>query len=142
MKNIIIDIYSVIDQENEAKQTIEMVSEGEWFEKNGASYIMYMESEISGMAGSKTMLKIEDDVITMTRFGATASKMVFDIKNPMTSFYKTPYGNFEMKIETNHLAVDLKHETLSGELIIKYHMSLEQVSNSINEMHIKIRAAG
>lgn len=141
MNNIIIDIHSSIDQLDNDIQEIEMTTEGEWYEKNGASFIVYQESEISGMKGSKTILKIQGETITMTRFGAAASKMVFDTAQAMHSQYKTPYGNFDMAVQTRQLTEEMDFESLTGRVHIEYQMTLENVSNSINILDITIRKA-
>lgn len=139
MKNILIEIKSTIEQQEDENHNIEMTTEGEWFEKNGSIFIVYYESEVSGMAGCKTMLKIQEDEITMTRFGDTHSKMVFNVNEPMNSIYKTPYGDFEMSVFTENLEHQLNTETLSGWIDIKYQMILENVSRSVNHLKITVR---
>lgn len=137
MNNILIDIRAVIDQLDDDAHIIEMTTEGEWFEKNGSIFMVYYESEISGMEGCKTMLKIHGNTVTMTRYGETNSKMVFQVDHPMVSMYKTPYGNFEMHVETK--VMDIALEDRSGKLHIEYHMTLENLSSSINELTIIVR---
>jgi uncharacterized beta-barrel protein YwiB (DUF1934 family) len=137
MNNIIIDIKSSIDQGQGEVHKIDISTEAEWFEKNGSTFIVYHETEVSGMEGSKTMLKIHGDTITMTRFGATNSKIVYDVNHPMRSAYNTPYGTFEMSVFTEKL--DYKLEELSGYIHIDYNMALEGVSNSKNQLRISIR---
>lgn len=137
MNNILIDIRSTIKQTGEETQNIDMTTEGEWYEKLGAIFIVYEESDLSGMAGNKTMLKIKDQTITLTRFGDNHSKMVFDVNENYETMYHTAYGAFEMHIETYHLSYELND--LSGEIHFKYDMSLEAVSSSQNELVIKVR---
>ncbi|MBN2797366.1 MAG: DUF1934 domain-containing protein [Clostridia bacterium] len=137
MKNILIEIKAVIKQTDEEPQIIEMTTEGEWFEKNNALFIVYYESEISGMEGSKTMLKIDNQVITMTRFGQSHSKMVFKANEKSESVYHTPYGVFDMAIHTLLLEHDFKD--YNGSLKIEYEMALEAISTSQNFLEIKVR---
>lgn len=137
MNNILIEIKAVIKQTDEEPQVIEMTTEGEWFEKNNALFIVYYESEISGMEGSKTMLKIHDQVITMTRFGQSHSKMVFQAQERSESVYHTPYGVFEMSINT--LVLEHDFNAYRGTLKIEYEMALEAVSTSHNVLEIKVR---
>lgn len=139
MKNIIIEIKSDIDQLDDENHRIEITSEGHAYMKNGSMYIVYQETEVSGMEGSKTMLKLQEDCITMTRFGSTNSKMVFDEKHPMSSLYKTPYGDFEMSIITEKLTSVFKKDTYEGHIEIIYSMVLEGVSNSQNHLKISVR---
>lgn len=138
MKNILVQIRSLIDQGDGEKHEIEMMSEGQAYVKKGHLYIVYEETEVSGMKGSKTMLKLDKNTITMTRFGSTHSKMIFDENHPMTSMYKTPYGDFEMTIETKSLNTGIDLESYTGKIEIMYSMTLEGVSNSINHLEIEV----
>lgn len=140
MDKIMIDIKSTIKQIDGDVQTIEMVTEGEMYEKNGSVFLIYHESEVSGMEGSKTMLKLSGDTITMTRFGSTNSRIVFNEEQKMSSMYKTPYGDFEMNVNTDKLTHDINMETLSGYISIKYVIVLEQLSSSENDLEIRIRS--
>lgn len=140
MSDIVIDIKSTIEQIDGEVQTIEMMTEGELYEKNGSIFLVYMETEVSGMEGSKTMLKISGETITMTRFGGTKSKIVYDVDHPMTSVYHTPYGAFDMKVTTESIEKSLDVDNKSGFISIRYQMVLEQVSSSKNYLEIKIRS--
>lgn len=138
MKNILVNIKSDIDQLDGEKHNIEMISEGHAYIKNGSLFIVYHETELSGMEGCKTMLKLQGNTVTMTRFGESNSKMIFDEHQKMTSRYKTPYGDFEMVIETKSLKNTMDINTLLGHIDILYSMTLEGVSNSINHIEIKV----
>lgn len=140
MHSVMIDIKTDIEQIDGEKQTIEMVTEADLYEKKGSIYIVYFESEMSGMAGCKTMLKITGDVITMTRFGETTSKIVFDVSTPMGSTYQTAYGDFSMNITTHSLASTIDVKNKSGHLDIEYQMVLEEVSSSHNHLVLMVRS--
>lgn len=140
MNKIILDIKSTIKQIDGEVNTIDMMTEGELFEKNNSIYLIYHESEVSGMEGSKTMLKISGDTVTMTRFGTTTSKIIFNEMNPMESVYQTPYGNFNMTVKTSTLSTEFDMDKLSGFIKVDYEMTLESLSNSINHLEIKIKS--
>lgn len=139
MENIIIEIKSVIEQLEGEKSRIEMTTIGELFEKNGSIYVVYFESEVSGMQGCKTVLKILGDIITMTRFGDTTSKIIFDKEVPMKSIYHTPYGDFDMEVNTMKLISKIKPYELSGEIDLEYNIVVKNLSASINQLSIIIK---
>ena len=103
MENIVIEIKSKIEQIEGDKNIIEMSTVGELFEKNGSTFVVYFESEVSGMQGCKTVLKISGETITLTRFGDTTTKMIFNRQSSMKSLYHTPYGDFDMEVKTLEL---------------------------------------
>jgi len=139
MKNITLEIIAEITQDTGERQVIDMTTEGSWYEKNGAYYMTYDESEMSGMAGSRTLLKIKDQVITMNRLGQSHSKMVFDINQAHNSIYHTPYGDFDMKIITKKIDMAIDFQASEGYLDLEYEMILEAMSQSVNKMTIKVR---
>ena len=116
-----------------------MSTVGNLFEKSQAIFIVYYESEVSGMQGCKTVLKIMDETITMTRFGDTTSKITFDKKRPMSSIYHTAYGDFNMEVKTKKLEHNISTSELSGFINLEYNMMLEHVSSSFNKLNIEIQ---
>ncbi len=112
---------------------IELTTEGTIYTKNDNMYIVYKESEISGMEGTTTSLKIEDDrKITMKRYGQTTSSLVFEKDKSNKSDYSTAYGNFEIEIMTSFLNVYIKEEKRKSKIEIKYHLVIPGFTESEN----------
>lgn len=139
MENIIIDIKSTIKQIDGDENIIELTTCGELFNKNGSIYIVYYESDMSGMEGCKTVLKITGNIIIMTRFGKSTTKIIFDKEVPMNSIYATPYGDFKMEVSTSQMDVVINPEELKGKVSLAYNMVLENLSSSYNELNLGIK---
>lgn len=140
MKKITMKITGAQSAEGQQDDLMEFVTEGELYDKGGALYVMYEESEISGMPGFKTRLKITDDMVKMKRIGAaggTGTEMVFEKGKRYSSFYHTPYGPFEMEILTNNLKNTMTAEGTGG-VFIDYHMSLKGLVDSHNTLKIEL----
>ena len=90
------------------KDTIELTTQGKCYEKNDCTFLVYDESEISGMQGSTTTLKISDEKVTMKRFGANESKLIFEKGVKHISVYQTMYGNMDMEVVTTQ--IDIKKD--------------------------------
>ena len=120
---------------------MEFVTEGELYERNGYLYLMYEESEISGMPGCKTRLKIKDDYISMKRLGTktipAGTEMEFAPGEVFTGPYDTPYGSFEMEVVTNSVENTLTVEG-TGSVYIDYKMSLKGLVESHNTLSIEL----
>jgi uncharacterized beta-barrel protein YwiB (DUF1934 family) len=120
---------------------MEFVTEGELYERNGALYLMYEETEISGMPGCKTRLKIKGDHVSMKRLATktipAGTEMEFAPGKVFTGPYDTPYGSFEMEIVTNRIFSDLTAEG-TGRVDIDYKMSLKGLVESHNQLSIEI----
>ncbi|HAT4253698.1 TPA: DUF1934 domain-containing protein [Clostridium perfringens] len=117
-KKAIISICST--QDIGEKEKIEVVTVGE-FSINGDEFIAtYDETEISGMEGTKTTLKIKDDKVVLHREGTTSTKMEFQKDNTQVALYNTPYGMLELKTSTKELDLDVNEK--GGNISIKYHL--------------------
>ncbi len=117
-KKAIISICST--QDIGEKEKIEVVTVGE-FSINGDEFIAtYDETEISGMEGTKTTLKIKGDKVVLHREGTTSTKMEFQKDNTQVALYNTPYGMLELKTLTKELDLDINEN--GGNVSIKYHL--------------------
>ncbi|EOU1681151.1 DUF1934 domain-containing protein [Clostridium perfringens] len=117
-KKAIISICST--QDIGEKEKIEVVTVGE-FSINGDEFIAtYDETEISGMEGTKTTLKIKGDKVVLHREGTTSTKMEFQKDNTQVALYNTPYGMLELKTSTKELELDVNEK--GGNISIKYHL--------------------
>ena len=117
-KKAIISICST--QDIGEKEKIEVVTVGE-FSINGDEFIAtYDETEISGMEGTKTTLKIKGDKVVLHREGTTSTKMEFQKDNTQVALYNTPYGMLELKTSTKELDLDVNEK--GGNVSIKYHL--------------------
>lgn len=104
------------------EEVIEVVTPGDFYKKENYYYAVYEETELSGMSGTRTTLKIGKDKFSLIRMGSTSAKMDFDKKNKNISMYNTPYGTLELKIETKDLEIDIDNN--GGDVLVNYDMSL------------------
>ncbi|RKD22029.1 Uncharacterized beta-barrel protein YwiB, DUF1934 family [Caminicella sporogenes DSM 14501] len=137
MKNIILKIEGKQRPSGGEEDMIEFITEGRYYNKNNAKYIVYEESEISGMEGCITTLKIIDDKIIMKRFGKASSELIFEKGKRYVSNYNTPYGSFKMEILTKELKYSINEDN-KGNISIKYNVSLQGLSEGSNEINIQI----
>ena len=60
------------------------------------TYVMYEETEISGMENTKTLLIYDGEKVQIKRFGQTDSVLTIKVDEIMENQYHTPYGTFNM----------------------------------------------
>lgn len=137
MKDIVIKINSNICAEGEEPHLMEMTMPAKFYKKSGHLYISYEETELTGMEGDKTVLKLKGDVITMTRFGSNPSTMVFRENESYETDYTTPYGTFKMENIVSKLTMAIGEEG-SGHLEIQYELLITGVTKSDNILRIEI----
>lgn len=141
MKDIMLKIVGKqILGETQEEDQIEFVTEGKLYEKNGATYLMYEETEVSGMPGCKTSLKIKGDTIRMKRYGegmGSDTVMEFQKGQRFEGYYDTPFGAIEMEVLTNKLENTLTPEG-EGCVLIDYDISLKGLSEGRSLLSIEI----
>lgn len=101
---------------------IEVISKGLFKRLEDRYEISYEESEISGMEGTTTTIKIEDGKVILERKGTTESLIVFENEGSHVSLYNTPYGMLELITNTKALEVDV-HEN-GGSINIDYEIAI------------------
>lgn len=137
MKKAIISVKGTQKNDQNESDTIELITEGSFYIKGNTFYVVYEESELSGMDGTTTTLKITEDKVTLLRFGTNKSKMVFEKNKRYESDYDTPYGKILLGILPKDVKVTMS-ET-GGEITIKYALDLNNKTVSDNELYLKVR---
>lgn len=116
---------------------IQLATMGNVYEKNQHIYVVYEETEISGMEGTTTTLKIdENNRVCIKRYGNTASQMIFEEGKRHTSDYRTLYGDFKMEVLTNLLDVQIDSKALRGTIKIHYDLSISGLVETQNQLYI------
>ena len=68
-KDVIINVKGTQIDTSSDTNTLELITEGKYYQKGNNYYITYKESEVTGMLGTTTTLKVGDGVVTLMRFG-------------------------------------------------------------------------
>lgn len=137
MKNVTVKILGTQKRDDGESDKIELVTEGKFYKKNNFYYIVYDESEISGMEDSTTTLKINNDEVWMKRFGQNNSKLTFRKGDKYNTQYTTSYGNLNMEVSTQKVNVNINDEG-EGELSLKYKLIISNTMESLNTLDITL----
>lgn len=141
MKDIMLKIIGkqvTIDSEEEQ---LEFVTEGKYYVEGDSVYLLYDESEFSGMEGCTTSLEITGDNIKMKRCGESIgldTEIEFEKGKRFKGYYDTPYGSVEMEVLTNDVVNKIEKVEGKGSLNIDYHISLRGLSEGRSILDIEI----
>lgn len=136
-KDVILKIKGTQMPTGSDEDNIELITEGKFYDKDNAKYLVYEESQLSGMEGCTTTLKITDNKIEMKRFGKATSQLVFEKGKRYVTNYSTPYGNFRMEILTKKLDLEID-EDIKGSISLEYRISLQGLAEGTNKLDIEI----
>lgn len=119
-KNAVISISSI--QGTQKEEPVSVVTPGTFYIKNNEYYAVYEETEISGMEGTTTTLKIKPEEFVLLRSGTTNAKMHFSNNMENTSLYDTPYGTLQLELKTKEMKIDIDEN--GGSVFVKYDMKV------------------
>ncbi|MHB8064604.1 MAG: YwiB family protein [Ruminiclostridium sp.] len=139
-KNVIINVKGIQTDLDNDSNTLELITEGKYYQKGNNYYITYKESEVTGMVGTTTTLKVGDGVVSLMRFGKVNSQFVFQKGQKHISSYETEYGNFTIGVYANN--VDININDAGGEIRVGYQIEIDSQSTGRNDFYMLIREAG
>ncbi len=120
--NVFITIKSNMSQ-GVGMRIIEFSTEGK-LEKLGESlYLTYEESKISGLEGTTTTIKLDEDAMSVMRIGNVNYTMNFAKGTKYFNKYETNYGPLNMGIMTNDIKVTFENNRLKG-ITLDYDMDI------------------
>ena len=93
----------------DASQTIEHNYRGQFAEKQGKNYLIYEEDAQSGLEGTKTTVKWEQDHVLILRNGSVQHRQEFAKGLVDHSLYLTPYLKIPLITETNYVYTYLRN---------------------------------
>lgn len=139
-KNVIISVKGTQTSVNQDVNELELLTEGKYYKKGNAYYVTYKESEVTGMEGTTTTLKILDGRVTLMRFGAVNTQFIFERGQKHMSYYDTVHGAFTIGVFANEVNVDIND--CGGEIKVDYEIEIDNNKSGINDFHMHIREAG
>jgi len=115
----------------------ELITEGTYeFAEDGICF-SYMESELTGLGGTKTTFLVNPTEVTLSRRGSVNMRMLFRTGEPHHFRYHTPAGSLDMGIRTHRLFSTLNEH--GGGLEIEYDLQVDRSFLSRNRFIINVR---
>ena len=137
MINVVVTIVGTQRDAQGEETRIELITTGHYYEKKGIQYILYNDSEVSGLEGTKTMLKVYDEYVVLVRVGSVTHQQEFRLGTKSHSTYVTPYVNMEMGILTQN--IDLALDSPAKSIHIRYELEINGQWQSTNTLLISVR---
>lgn len=103
-KEVLVSI-SGLQYEIDKEDTVEVISKGEYYNRNGKHYVTY-EEILEGFGGiSNCTIKISENQVDIIKRGASNVHMIFEENTKNTTFYQTPYGELQVGIYTSEISI-------------------------------------
>ena len=138
-KDVIISIRGLQEQDGETGDPITLVTPGRYYRKNDSYYISYEESELTGLAGTRTTLRIKPDYVKLVRTGLYPSELLIELGKRHMSLYHTDYGDLSIVVSTNHIRNTLTDD--GGDLDVQYTVEVANTPVGVNHLSLTIKNA-
>lgn len=137
MKDVIITIkgYSPGDGSDE----VELITNGKYRYGSDETVLTYMESELTGMDGTKTTFTVGKDLVVLKREGTINGEMTFQKGRKHVFLYETPYGSTLLGVDTHKLRTGLKEN--GGDMEFAYDVDVDNVLLGTSSLKINVREA-
>jgi len=138
MKKVLISIKGLpVLSENE-DEAFELMTDGEYSQKDDVSIFSYIENPFTGQDGLLTTFAVENDRIVLSRGDDMSSDMIFSEKQKHHFLYNTPFGSVMMGIDTHSIKKNMDDN--GGNIEIRYDIEVDNIAVSRNLFKIDIKS--
>lgn len=137
IKDVVISIRSLIDYGMEEEDTIDFSTDGVYSWQDDVAFICYLETEVTGLQGTRTSVKVLPDSVIVDRKGNITNRMIFKTGEKNSFLYDTPVGTATMNMNTRNVSHRFGPE--GGELEIEYVLDMEHAVVSRNKFMLTVR---
>lgn len=130
-KDVWLSIFSTQQFEDCDEEQVDLVTAATLYRRGGKYYVSYEESELTGLTGTKTTVKLDGKNVSLIRTGTYPSQMIFAENQRHVGLYQTPVGT-SMTIATHTSRVENTVGENGGALILDYTI---EVDNSVMGEH-------
>lgn len=136
MKDVVISMHSVQNSDSDDKELLDFSTDGSYFLDGDTACFSYLESEVTGLEGTRTSVFVRPNEVIIDRDGLVRGRMVFRERENNRFLYDTPYGSATLGIKT--LSIRHSFDANGGELELDYVLNMEHAVVSQNKFLIKV----
>ncbi len=133
---VLLTVKSVQSAPEEEDETVEFVTDGYLYRKDGTYVLDYEESELTGLEGVHTRVTAEKSIIFLDRSGSMESHMVFEKNQRHLALYETPGGVFTV----GTVAMGVSHDLCEhgGRISLDYRLEIDNAFASRNVVELTV----
>lgn len=135
-KRVLITVNSVIDDASGENDKMSFITEGVLSKEDNDFIVSYEESEITGLDGTTTILRVNKDSVTLTRHGNVDSMMLFEVGKTHLSDYDTKYGSVMLGITAKN--VDVNFNDKGGDIKVDYVLEYNRAYGGRNSLYVNV----
>ena len=139
-KDVLITIHSIQNIDGQDCDGPELITQGTYEYAPDGVRFSYMESELTGMGGTRTDFHVKPEEVVLSRRGNVNAQMVFRQGEKQRFRYQTSFGALSLGLDTHRLECSMGEH--GGNVEIEYDLNFNQSYLSRNRFIINVRAKG
>lgn len=126
-KDVLIRIsgLQMMDQQDD---TVEVITAGDYYKKNGKHYIIYDEIMEGVEGNTRNTLKITPGTLDVRKHGAASAHMLFEQDKKNITRYTTPMGEMMVGVSTSQITLEEAEDSLKVKVDYSLDINYEHVS--------------
>jgi len=135
-KDVLVKISGLQFAEDQDSGPVEIITTGNYYKKNGKHYILYDEVQEGFDGVTKSVIKVNDDFLDVTKKGVTNVHMMFEKNKKNMSYYNTPFGNLLVGINATDVKVNETEDNIDIKVDYKRKVNYEHLAECSISMNI------
>ena len=141
-KDVLVKISGLQFAEDQDNGPVEIITTGNYYKKNGKHYILYDEVQEGFDGVTKSVIKVNDDFLDVTKKGVTNVHMMFEKNRKNVTYYYTPYGSLLIGIDAKSVDVQESENDIDVKVNYELEVNYEHMADCCITMNIKSKDAG
>lgn len=137
------ELAEVAEIETEEAEAIEVITPANYYFRNQKHYIVYDEAVEGTTEVIKNRIKITGtDCVEIMKSGLSNSHMVFERNKKNETFYRTPYGQMLVGVNTKNMKINVSEDNI--DILIDYQLDVnhEPMADCKIKMNITSKNSG
>lgn len=100
MRDVVISMHSIEGCDTDDQGIVDFSTDGHYFKDGDTSCFSYLETDVTGLEGTRTSVIVRPDEVVVDRDGMITGRMIFREREKNSFLYSTPYGTATLGVST------------------------------------------
>ncbi len=141
-KEVLVSIRGLQVTEDEKDDTLEVITSATYYKKNGKHYIIYDEVMEGFTEKTKNIIKLNDDMLDITKRGVSNVHMMFEKDKKNVTYYYTPYGSLLVGTYATKIEVEESEHQMEIKVDYALEVNYEHLADCTIVMKVQSKDGG
>lgn len=137
-KEIMVSL-SGIQFEIEPTEPVELITTGDYYNKNGKHYILFEEVDPEAGDTTKNRIKIAPHKVEVVKTGSTNAQMIFEEGKNNLTYYDTAMGSLLMGVSTDYIKIEEEDNRIKTKVRYSLEVNYSHISDCEITIDVKAR---